>query len=128
MDLSRFLAKCFGIYFLILTLAMFTNMPQFMQRIDSLIHDSNAMFVTGFFTLILGVMLVVGHNIWEKNWRVIITIIAWLTLLKGVLILYYPSGLSEFSMSIMGSATAAYCSAAFDFALGCILVYCGFRR
>ncbi len=54
MDLSRYLAKCIGLYFLILTTSMFLNMPQFTQRIDNLLHDSEVMFMAGFFYVDIG--------------------------------------------------------------------------
>ncbi len=73
-------------------------------------------------------MLVVGHNIWEKHWRVLITILAWITLIKGILILNCPYSMREFSMHIMATPAAAYGAATVDFVLGCVLVYCGFRR
>jgi hypothetical protein len=128
MELSRYLAKCIGIYFLILATAMFINMPQFIQRIDNLLHESSVMYMTGFFTLILGIMMVVGHNIWEKHWRVIVTVIGWITLIKGILIIYSPYNMREFSMHILSNPTAAYAAAGIDFALGCVLLFCAIRR
>ncbi|MAG60088.1 hypothetical protein CMO96_04850 [Candidatus Woesebacteria bacterium] len=52
---------------------------------------SPAMYLSGFLALIIGNLLVVSHNVWTADWRVIITIFGWLSLLKGVVRLFFPS-------------------------------------
>lgn len=37
------------------------------------INNPSLMFVIGFFILILGILMVIAHNIWEWNWKVLIT-------------------------------------------------------
>ena len=49
------------------------------------------MYLSGFLALIIGNLLVVSHNVWTADWRVIITIFGWLSLLKGVVRLFFPS-------------------------------------
>lgn len=38
----------------------------------------------------LGIPLILIHNIWDGSWRVIITIIVWLVLLKGIARVFFP--------------------------------------
>lgn len=70
MDISKFLSKVIGIYLIVVAIAMFVNTHQFMIDVNSLINDAPLMFVTGFFTLILGLLMVVSHNVWQGNWRI----------------------------------------------------------
>ncbi|MEK7138833.1 MAG: hypothetical protein AAB799_01495, partial [Patescibacteria group bacterium] len=57
---------------------------------ESLAFDEEAIknplftYVSGFVFLILGVLLVVSHSVWTPDWRLVITILGWLVLLKGV--------------------------------------------
>ena len=44
----------------------------------------------GFITLVIGALLVNAHNIWVKDWTVLITIISWGILIKGFLLIAYP--------------------------------------
>jgi cytochrome bd-type quinol oxidase subunit 2 len=127
MDKSRFLAKALGIYLLIVGLSMILNMQHFIRILNSLIHNEPLMFVTGFFTLILGVLFVLSHNIWQWNWRVIITIIAWITLIKGASILLYPQFINKTTILFMYSPTSSYITASIDVVLGILLCYFGFR-
>jgi hypothetical protein len=34
--------------------------------------------------------MVLFHNIWTSDWRFFVTLIAWITLLKGITILLFP--------------------------------------
>lgn len=128
MDKSKFLSKALGIYFIIISLAMFLNMHQFAASVQSLVNNSSLMFVTGFFTLILGILMVVSHNIWELSWRVVITIIAWLTLVKGASIILYPQFIDQGSALFVQNMNFAYVAAGLDFILGVVLSYFGFKR
>lgn len=128
MDVSKFLAKVMGIYLIIVSIAMFINMHQFIIYISSLVNDAPLMFVIGFFTLILGLLMVISHNIWQWNWRVIITIISWITLLKGASIILYPNFVDKTSILFTQDMNFAYIAACVDFILGIVLSYFGFKR
>lgn len=128
MDTSKFLSKVLGLYLLIISVAMFVNMHQFTHYVYKLVNDVPLMFVAGFFTLILGLLMVVSHNVWELNWRVVITILAWLILLKGVSIIFFPEFIDHLSLSFVHHLNFAYVSAGFDFLLGVLLTYLGFKR
>ena len=128
MQISKYLSKVIGIYLIIVTLAMLINMHQFTVYVQDLVDNPALMFVTGFFTLILGLLMVVGHNIWQWHWRVIITILAWLTFLKGAIIILYPHAINTMAIQFIQNIHVAYMAASFDFILGLVLIYYGFKR
>lgn len=128
MNISRFLSKVMGVYFVIVSLALLLNMRVFAGYVGDLINDAPLMFVTGFFTLIIGIMLVVSHNIWKWDWRVIITIISWIILIKGASILFCPNVIDQLSRLFVQNTHFAYAAGALDLFLGLILCYFGFRR
>lgn len=45
---------------------------------------------TGYITFLLGLVTVVLHSVWVADWRVAITILGWVTLIKGVLKIGFP--------------------------------------
>lgn len=128
MDVSKFLSKAIGIYLIIVSIAMLVNMHQFIVNVNNLVNNAPLMFVTGFFTLILGILMVLSHNIWQWNWRVIITIIAWISLLKGASIILYPQFIDKSTILFIQNINIAYIAAGFDFVLGVLLTYFGFKR
>jgi hypothetical protein len=126
MNISKFLGKVIGIYFLITSLAMLLNMPQFITNINNL--SSSLVFVIGFFTLILGILLVVGHNFWEGGvGRIIITIIGWITLIKGITMFFFPHTIDAISISFTQNVHIAYTSAIIEFILALFLIYYGYK-
>lgn len=128
MERSVFLSKALGIYLLVVSVCMLINMPYFFVRVQLLMHDPNAMFITGFMTLILGILMVLSHNIWLWNWRVLVTIVSWLTFLKGVSVLACPTYLIDLSASVTAGSGAAYCAAIFDLLLALVFCYYGFKK
>ena len=128
MNVSKFLAKVIGIYLIIISIAMFVNMPQFLTLVNQLINDAPAMFVTGFFTLILGILMVVSHQIWRWNWQGLITLMGWLALLKGVSIIYDPQLIDHMTMLFLQNTSVAYIAAGIYLVLGILLSYFCFKR
>lgn len=90
MELSIFLGKVIGLYLLIVSVIMTINRKDHKKFLQSFQENFALTFVCGVFTVILGLLLVVGHNIWRNDWRVIITLIAWLTLAKGIGLILVP--------------------------------------
>ncbi|MBU4369616.1 hypothetical protein KKG58_02520 [Patescibacteria group bacterium] len=90
MDLSIFLAKVLGLYFIIGALICLLKYKSMRKIIDGFTDNTALLYVTGVITVILGLMMVISHNIWEGGWRVVITLIGWLILLKGLAFLLLP--------------------------------------
>jgi len=88
MDISIFLARFLGSFFLIFGL-LFIITRQLGRTIEM---TENKAFVisTGYISLLLGLATVVLHNIWVADWRVVITILGWSTLIKGILKIGFP--------------------------------------
>ncbi len=127
MDISKFLSRVLGVYFLIISTLMVMNLQQFTANVNQLINAPALMFITGFFILIIGLLMVISHNIWQWNWRIIITFIAWLILIKGIVILFDPSSIDNLSLLFIENKTFAYGCAAVNFLLGLLLSIFGFN-
>ncbi|MCE0722495.1 hypothetical protein [Legionella resiliens] len=128
MDKSKFLSKVLGIYLIIVSLAMFANLQQFTIYVQELLKDAPLMLVTGFWTLIIGLLMVVTHNVWQWNWRLLITLIGWIILLKGTSMIFYPHYVDRATLVFMQDTSMAYSAAGFELILGIILSYLGFKR
>ncbi len=83
MDVSVILAKFWGIYFLIFSLLILGN-KKFIQRMFSYSEDEKFLVSTGIIAMVIGLFHVIMHSIFVLDWRLIITIIGYLILLKGI--------------------------------------------
>lgn len=127
MDVSIFLAKTLGLYLAIVSIAMLFNASRFATILNDVIDNPTLLLFSGILALIFGILLVVSHNIWQADWKVIITIIGWLALFKGIIRI----GLPQLSFGMMRyftqNKTAYYLTGVITLLLGIFLCYFGFK-
>jgi hypothetical protein len=46
--------------------------------------------VSGLYAVLMGLLVVLTHNIWTSDLRVIVTVLGWLALASGVVLLFVP--------------------------------------
>ena len=88
MDITIFLARFWGSLFMILGAQ--TVFARFLERVIDYTQDKAITVSTGYITFLLGLMTVVLHNVWVYDWRVMITLLGWVTLFKGVTKIAFP--------------------------------------
>ena len=90
MAISIFLAKVIGFYFVIIG-AFYLFKKDYIKEVlkDWFAHPALSV-VGGVMALILGLLIVISHNIWVFSWVVVITIIGYLSLIKGLWRLFFP--------------------------------------
>ena len=90
METSIFLARVIGLIGIISTLAIIFNYKKSLAFDAESIKNPLLSYLSGFLFLILGVLLVVSHSVWVFDWRLIITLLGWIILLKGVGRIFFP--------------------------------------
>jgi hypothetical protein len=90
MESSLFLAKIMGVMFAVLGFAILFNTKFYMKGLDAVFKNAGLMYITGFMILVMGIILVLVHNVWSYEWTVIITVMAWGTFLKGLVFMIFP--------------------------------------
>jgi hypothetical protein len=82
MDLSIFIAKIYSTVFVVLL---------------DFSKNTTGMMIWGFIAFVIGLVIIINHNIWEASWIVIITITGWIALLKGAMMLLLPQSYNKFA-------------------------------
>ena len=126
MEISIYLAKVFGLYFLVVGIAGFLNAEKFRSLIIDFSKRSDSLFLSGFIGLVLGILLITSHNIWSSDWRVLITILGWMTFLKGAFLLVFPEGMLRFSKRCLECKMSYNLSFLLTILLGGCFCYLGF--
>lgn len=88
MDITIFFARLWGSFFIIFG-SLFIISRQLGKTIE-MTDDKAFVISTGYITLIMGVVTVILHNLWALNWKVIITVLGWSTLIKGIMKVGFP--------------------------------------
>lgn len=125
MELSLFLAKMIGSGLALVALSMLLNRKHINLLFDAYKHPS-VVYITGFLETFLGIALVTSHNIWTPDFRVVITLIGWTLLLRGVGRLFVPSQIPHL-LNRFRTMQAFFTPILFAlFLLGVYLAYAGF--
>ena len=91
MGTSVFIAKVFGPAYLILAVGMLANRDILRKVMEDFGKNAALVFFIGLFTLFLGMVIVLLHNVWVADWRVLITIFGWGGLIKGIWLTVFPN-------------------------------------
>lgn len=123
MEISVFFAKLWGSFFLIFGL-LFIITRQLGKTIEM---TENKAFVisTGYITLLMGLVTVILHNIWIFDWRLIITVLGWSTLIKGIAKVGFPEQIHKQAQRFKKKQML---SAAFMILLGVWLLWLSFLQ
>ncbi|MBU0706138.1 hypothetical protein KJ657_04910 [Patescibacteria group bacterium] len=125
MDLSIFVAQVAAIIYLSVGIGMLLDKKYYAKFLDGFSKDTTAMYVGGFIALVAGFALVTFHNNWVKSWEVLVTIIGWLALIKGVMLLAFPTTFFNITKSwVNGKIITSYAFVAI--VLGLVFGYFGF--
>ena len=90
MDLSIFLGQVVSVYLIIMGLALFINKEEMLKAAREFM-GANASFVFyGAIALILGLLVIFSHSIWDGTWRTLITLMGWAMALKGATAVLFP--------------------------------------
>ena len=88
MELSTFFARLWGSFFIIFGLLFLVT--RYLGKVIEMTEDRAFVISTGYVTLLMGLVTVILHNVWVANWKVVITILGWSTLIKGISKIGFP--------------------------------------
>jgi len=100
MELSILIAKITSVVYLSAALGAVFSRDHYRRLLDDLFKNAALTYLMGFTAVILGFLMVNYHNTWRKDWTVLVTILAWLALMKGVLIIAFPRFVQSYSKPI----------------------------
>ena len=90
MELSIFVAKVMAVIMLSVGVGAFTGNISFKNVMSSFEKSEGLTLIVGYFAVLIGMLLVEYHNIWVKDWTVLITIVGWGALIKGIMYIASP--------------------------------------
>lgn len=89
MDSSIFLAKFWGWYLIVFFLILSFN-PKRIKQIFNDLKDEKFLIIFAFIAIIVGLLNILFHNIWEPSYKFVITLIGWLSFFLGLTLFMFP--------------------------------------
>lgn len=120
-----FLGKVLGLYLVIWSLVLFIKYKSMPALIDELLANRALILVLGLVMTIIGLLMVVSHNVWMLNGAGLITLMSWLILIKGLFYLFKPEALLSMK-SVMLKKNVYFIVVTITFIIGLYLCYYAF--
>lgn len=122
--LTVFLARLIGLFIVLLITALLLRGS---AMVETVIADKPLILTYAMISLAIGLAMILGHNVWSGGLLpVVVTLVGWLILAKGLLLLFVtPEALTEF-FERMQYGEHMYLYVAPSLVIGLYLTWAGF--
>lgn len=125
MDISHGLAHIWGFYLIIVGSAYITRKINVHTLAEELASKKAITYITAILTLMIGLITITLHNVWQLDWRLIVTLLGFISTIKGIFLLYYPEMFPKFAKFIQKSGHGRLIGA-IAVIFGLFLVFCSY--
>jgi hypothetical protein len=117
------MASIFGLYFTILGIWIFFKGEELERYWTSFKANPGLFYLGGIFNLLFGLMILHFYHVWSWHMLVLVTILGYWILIKGLLILFFPKKFAAFGTKMVEKYTTIKWFALIPIALGIIFLY-----
>jgi hypothetical protein len=128
MQTSIFLAKLIGPVALVAAIALFVNAAAYRAMAQEFLHSPALIYISGVLTMTAGVAIVLYHNVWTADWRVIITVFGWAGALGGAARILLPTQVKTIGEKMIKLPMGMTIGGAVWALFGAVLTFYGYFR
>lgn len=125
MLISVFLAKVFGLFFTIMGIAILTRGKSLQLAVSEIVDHKSTFFLLTIFTLVMGILLILVHNIWVAAWPVFITVLCWLIFITALVRIFFLEHMQQMALRIINQPNFNL-KGIIPLVIGVICLYLGF--
>ncbi len=104
MDTTLFLAQIMGVYFFVSGVGILMNPERIKNAMGDIKQSYIIPYFDGVIALIVGLLIVLSHNIWDGLLTSLVSLVGWISVLEGVLMLTFPQKtISAMIQKLMGA-------------------------
>jgi hypothetical protein len=126
MATSSFLAKLIGPVLAVLGLGMLLNPAGYLVIADEIMKSQALLYFASALGLLGGVALVLAHNVWTPDWRVVITLLGWISILDSTSWILIPRQVQQFWSPLMATQAFPLVAGVIVLLLAAVLCYFGY--
>ncbi len=126
MNASLFIAKLMGPCCLVMGLGLFLNPDNYQKILKEFCASAAATFFGGIMSMVLGILIVLNHNIWVFNWNVIITLYGWGGIIKGIWMVVFPKSVPCVTDACTKNKCLMLVQCGFVVLIGLVFTYFGY--
>ncbi len=122
---TRFCARVVGPLMVIVGAVVIARAGDLVMLIPAILQDGPLTFITGVFTLICGLVLIAAHHHWNSAPAIAISLIAVLTIIRGVVLLFAPSVVTGLAHQLLNLGPGAFIAGVIALLVGAWLSFVG---
>lgn len=115
-----------GIVYLSVGIGIISSRDFYSKMVANFMDNAAAYYLGGLTALTIGYLLVTFHNDWVKDWPVLITILGWIALIKGIFLLAAPNAAAQVSSYFIKNVKFINIWATVAIILGALFCWLGF--
>ncbi len=128
MQTSVFLARLIGPALVVMGIGMLINRDGYRDMAREFLNSRALIYIAGLLAIFPGLAIVLTHNIWAPDWRIIITLLGWLAVIGGAFRIVFPQEVTRMGKRLVAQANALLIGGVVVLILGAILSFYGFAR
>ena len=132
MTASRYIARLMGPVLLAIGIGMvvglLTEGDGYPALMKELVGSRALIFLAALLTLVTGLAIVNVHNLWVPDWRLLVTVLGWLFIIRGVFGLVFPTLVQRLAEDVIAGKFGIIAGAAVTLVLGAFLSIMGYRQ
>jgi len=126
MATSVFLARLLGPLLLAVGAGILINPKAFRTMAGEVVRSVTLVYLFGLFDFAAGLAIVLTHTVWVANWRVLITLIGWLMLIRGAVRILAPEMIMGYATTLLRNKQIIPVSGVVTGVLGLVFCYFGY--
>jgi hypothetical protein len=128
MNTSIFLAKLMGPISLVAGISLFLNAEGTRAMAQEFLRSPALIYLSGLLTMTAGLAVLLNHNLWVGDWRVLITIFGWLATIGGAARIALPQQVRSMGEAMLDNRTAMSIGGAIWVRIGALFCFVGYIR
>jgi uncharacterized protein YjeT (DUF2065 family) len=90
--------QLFGLIYLLIGLGLLFEPQYYRKLIKEMVNHKLIMFLSSYLALGVGFLIITFHNVWKLEWGLIITLMGWMAIIKGTMILVFPKFFNKIAL------------------------------
>lgn len=127
MQTSLFLAKLVGPTLLVIGIGLLVNRAGYRAMAQEFLKSRALIYIAGLLAMVPGLAIVLTHNVWTADWRIVITLLGWLAVIGGAFRIVFPQEVSKIGTRMIAQDATLLIGGLVTLALGALLSFFGYR-
>ena len=126
MTLTTYLAELLGLYIALVGVVTIVKPRAMRDVLMAFVAQHPLLFLLATLRVLIGLAIVLGHNRWPGVLPIVVTLIGWITLLRGIVMWLVPHETERKMATYFCRSGPYYTAAIIALVLGLWLAYAGF--